>query len=314
MLTTLVWRALRRRAQAWTAQTRARTLFALRILPATCALVTVGLFLLPAYIAFEPRESNESVSMKLAVCALISVLGIALAIRRGLAAWLATRRLVNVWLSRAEPVRLPGVSIPAFRIRDPFPVIAIVGAFRPRLFLAGQIFDSLEEEEMVAACAHECAHIDARDNLKRTLLRACRDALSIIPCGRSLDNAWAQESEYAADERAAGTGTNSALDLAGARVKIARLAPVDLHPVMLPKGSYMISETADGVSGRVRRLVELASARATVETHNASTPLVNRLLWTCLCALLAALALAATNREVLETTHEAIERLVFLLK
>jgi len=80
-------------------------------------------------------------------------------------------------------------------------VIAVVGSIRPRLFVAGQVLDSLTDEEMLAAIAHECGHL-AADNFKRVLLRACRDMLTIVPCGRSLDRAWAENAEAAADESA----------------------------------------------------------------------------------------------------------------
>lgn len=310
-LSTLLWRALRGTARRWAAHTRAQTLFALRVSPPAVALVSIAALLLPAYVAFEPRHSNERVGVTLAALTLVSIFGVARAVRRAVASWLATRRLVAEWLHCAEVVHLAGISIPAFRIRHPFPVVAVVGALRPRLFIAAQLFDSLDREEMLAAVAHECAHLAARDNVKRAMLRSCHDALSIVPCGRSLDRAWCEESERAADERAARAGAHTALSLAGALIKIARLAPVGLKPTALPAGSYMVAEDAGGVAGRVRRLIELSSVGG--GDKGRTTRLLHPFVWVvCLCASLTVVALAV-DRHVLATIHEAIERIVFAL-
>jgi len=138
-----LWRALERPARQWSAATRARLLFALRTFPPACALAFVAAILIPAYLVHEPRATGEVVSVKLAVLALLSIIGITLALWRGFGAWRATRRLANDWLRHAEPIRLEGLPIPAYSMRHKFPVIAVVGTFRPRLFIATQVFDSL---------------------------------------------------------------------------------------------------------------------------------------------------------------------------
>ncbi|HEX8922006.1 MAG TPA: M48 family metalloprotease, partial [Pyrinomonadaceae bacterium] len=196
----IVWRVLKRRANRWSAHTRALFLFTLRTLPPAASFICVVILLLPAYLAHEPHASGEVVSAKMAALALVSVFGIMLAIHRGLASWRATRRLVNDWLRNAESVRLEGVSIPVYRIKHAFPVIAIVGALRPRLFIASQLFDALTKDELAAALAHERGHLATLDNLRRPVVRACCDVLSIVPSGRTLDRAWKEESEAAADE------------------------------------------------------------------------------------------------------------------
>src|SRR5919202_1119057 len=108
-----------------------------------------------------------------------------------------------------------------------------VGTLRPRLFIAQQLFAALTEAELRAALAHECGHLATRDNLKRAVLRACRDVLTIVPAGRTLDRAWDESTEAAADEHAARDGgAAAALDLAAALVKIARLAPPGMRPTL----------------------------------------------------------------------------------
>ena len=181
LLTTVLWQLVKRPARHSTAATRAAILFVLRLSPPAISLVCVIALLLPAYIELEPRETQEVVGFKLIFLAVVSIVGLGLAIWRGLAAWRATRRITADWLRHAEPASLPGVSAPTYLLHHRFPIIAVVGVLRPRLFIAGQVFDALNAQEIAAAIAHEHGHIRAHDNLKRALLRGCHDALTIVP-------------------------------------------------------------------------------------------------------------------------------------
>lgn len=310
MLAAALWRALAGRAQNWAAETRARVLFALRLFPMLGSVSCVLILLAPSYLTHEPADTNEVVSAKLAALAFVSAIGIALALWRGLAAWRATRLLNADWLRHAEPLKLAGIDIPTYRIRHPFPVIAIVGAFRRRLFIAEQVFDALDEAELSAALAHERGHLATFDNLKRTSLRACRDALSIVPCGRSLDRAWAEASEAAADEYAAREGIDVALSLASALVKIARIVPPHARPTM-PALAHLVGEDAGSVAGRVRRLAELAAQGCVFEQRRVIS--LSLALWSSLCAFLFALVLTATDSTLLWIMHQAIEHMVLAL-
>jgi Zn-dependent protease with chaperone function len=310
LLAAALWRGLARPARRWSAATRARLIFALRAFPVVGAATCVAALLIPSYLAYEPRATAEAVSVKLAAFALLSVTGIALALWRGLCAWCATRRLVADWINHGEPVQLEAISIPAYRIRHPFPVIAVVGTLRPRLFIASQVFGSLNDEELSAALAHERAHLAVRDNLKRGLVRACRDVLTIVPCGRSLDRAWEEASEAAADEGAARTGSAVALNLASALVKIARLAPAGAKPATLA-GAFLVGETG-GVAWRVRRLTQLAGLERAHDGRGAA--LLNLSMWASLAAFLVVVTLAAADARVLATMHVMIEHVVWALK
>ena len=212
--------------QGRSARTRAQFLFALRISPAVLALLSVALFLVPSYVGYEPHGTSEIVSKKLAGLALFSAVGVTFALWRAFRSWFATRRLLQAWIEGAARIEITGINIPAFRIESSFPVIAVVGAFKPRLFIAESVLETLTQEELGAAIAHEGGHLYAHDNFKRSILRACRDVLMIVPCGRSLDRAWAEAAESAADEYAAQQSAESALNLASALVKIARMRPV----------------------------------------------------------------------------------------
>jgi len=310
MLTSSLWRVFRARAEDWPAESRARLIFALRVFPAVIAVICAGALLLPAYIAHEPRRAVEPVSLKLGVLAVISAAGLLLALWRGVAAWVATRRLVKDWLRVAEPVEFDQIRIPAYRLRHQFPVIAIVGAIRPKLFVADHLFLSLTREEMAAAIAHESGHLVARDNLKRAALRACRDSLTIFPCGVSLDRAWASASESAADEHAANGGGTVALDLASALVKIARLVPKGVKPTM-PASALLIGD-ADGIAQRVRRLARLA----TLDNVSSGGSVFASKAWprACFAAMLISAILLMNSPSTLLAIHHAIEFVVSKLQ
>ncbi len=266
LLVTVLWRLCSRSAESWTPSIRAQFLFLLCITPGVVAVFCVGALFLPAFLSHEPRQTTEIVTAKLGVPAALSLYAIGFALWRGFAAFLVTRRLTRNWMAHAESVVLTGVAIPAYRFQHPFPVIAIIGALRPKLFIANQILQTLSSEELAAAVAHEKGHLVAGDNLKRALLRCCRDIQTIMPLGRPLDRAWSGATELVADEHAAREGSSVALNLASALVKVARLAPRGGRPAMLA-GASLITQDLNGISARVLRLTQIAAcsdgARAT---------------------------------------------------
>ena len=303
-----LWRLIERPMRSCSARTRAEVLFAMRVGPPAVALISVAALLIPSYIAYEPYSTNEFVSKKLGALAILSAIGVALALSRGFRSWLATRSLLRKWLNSATPIQLPEIDVPTFRISHPFPIIAVVGMFRPRLFIAERVIESLSQEEMVAAIAHEYGHLAARDNLKRSLLRVCRDALMIVPCGRSIDRAWSENAEAAADEHAADRGSAVALNLASALIEIARMVPAGARPSM-PAGAFILGDETHGVMGRVNRLVTLAGAGQPQRK-------VIFISWAeriGLFLLLTGLTLTLTNTHALASLHVAMERVVQVL-
>jgi Zn-dependent protease with chaperone function len=225
--------------------------------------------------------------------------------------WRATRKFEREWMRRAEPVSVEGMTTPAYKIRHHFPIIAVVGVLRPRLFIASQIFEELTPEELRAALAHERGHVEARDNLKRALLRASEDALLVAPLGRALARTWRKDSEMAADEFAASESPGAALNLASAIVKISRMIPAGARPT-LPAGAHLLGEEDDdGLSKRVRYLLKLASAGVFRRARARRRPL---LAWAFRLSFVAAFLLVVTQTEVLALTHTAIEQVVAYLK
>ena len=305
-------RLLKTPLQRLSARTRAEIFFVMRVGPPAVAIIWVVTLIIPSYIAYEPLKTNESVSFKLGLLALISVVGVALAIWRGLRSWLATRSLLKLWSASSTPIQVDSINIPSFIFDHSFPVIAVVGMLRPRLFIARQVVASLSKAEMAAAIAHECGHLAAHDNCKRSLLRASKAALMIIPCGRSLDRAWSDASESAADEYAAGRSSTVALNLASALVRIAKMIPKEnghLSPVV----STFIGVEADerlGVKGRVRRLLELASGES---SHRTSNPALNLLPWVFMSTVVLFGMAIESQAQILASVHSFIEQIVTFL-
>ena len=129
------------------ARTRAEILFVMRIGPPVIAIVAIAAFMIPSYVAHEPRNTNEFVSWKLGGLAVLSAIGVGLALLRGLRSWLATRSLLKAWLSSSTPIQFESINVPTYLLQHSFPIIAVVGAIRPRLFIATHVLESLSEEE-----------------------------------------------------------------------------------------------------------------------------------------------------------------------
>jgi Zn-dependent protease with chaperone function len=293
------------------ARTRAEILFVMRIGPPVLAIIAIVAFMIPSYVAYEPHATDESVSWKLGTLAALSAIGVSLAVWRGIRSWLATRSLLRDWLAASTRIELDATNVPTYILDHSFPIIAVVGAFRPRLFIANHVFESLSEEELAAAITHEYGHLAARDNFKRSVMRVSRAALLLIPCGRSLDRAWSDASESAADEYAAQKSSLVALNLASALVRIARMIPKGQQQNMPAAVSAFLNEDTPGVKVRVRRLVELAATDPRLLVSNAS--IVRFTPWFVL-ALTVAVGIAIESRpQVLASVHHLVEQVVVVL-
>lgn len=235
-----------------TAGHRARVLFALRLLPSAVSLLALFALFVPAYVAHEPRGRAEAVGLPLLALATLAGLVLVSAALRALRAWSATRRLARAWAQDAEPTSLTFAGRPACRMTHPFPVVAVLGVRRPRLYVASQVLSELRGPELAAVLDHERAHLAARDNLRHWLVRACPDFLAWTPAGGRLDRAWLAAAEEAADERATRGGAEAALVLAEALVRVARLAP-DSCPALLPA---LALHNGDDLAHRIRRLAD----------------------------------------------------------
>jgi len=309
LIAVLLWRVFAGRINGWSARRSAQTLFLLRTLPAALSIGAVLLLFAPAYLRHESRVNYEGVSMKLGILAVISTMGIVMALVRGIATWRATRRLTADWLCNARRLHISTIAVPVYQIDHPFPLIAVVGVFRPRLFIATQILESLTPAELTAALEHENGHILAYDNLKRAVVRACRD-LSLISVGKDMHDAWLELSEAAADEFAARQDRAIGLDLASAILKIARMIPEGGRPATTAGAFLATEDGARGFTARVRRLVCVSeSVPQGLETPSVSS----RLSLMIPAALTLLLGFMTFEAHVLSAIHGVIEHAVYLL-
>jgi Zn-dependent protease with chaperone function len=228
---------------------RASALFRACIGPAAIASASALGVVLPLFLSFEPRGTQERIPVTLL---LMSAAGAGLlfwSACRALRAILATRALSRSWRISGRRVTGFDVGLPVLSVADVFPTVAVVGIRRPVLVVAEQVLRECPSEEVRAMISHECAHVAARDNLKRLLLRAC--AVLPLPLVRE----WEQATEEAADAATVRDEPSRALCLAQALVHVARLAPaatVELSASAFYRGG--------SIEARVRRLLDDSSA------------------------------------------------------
>jgi hypothetical protein len=284
--------AIHRRYEDCSPSFRATLLFAIRMLPAALAIVLALAVALPIFLAYEPRETDESIALTLIV---LASLGAGLIVRgacRAVTAWRATSAVRHEWQRRGRRVDGFEMPLPLFAIDEPFPTVAVVGVTSPVLFISEQVLRACPADQVRAMLRHEAAHVAVRDNLKRFVMRACPDLLG--PAS-ALDRAWSSAAEEAADAAVVADRPAAALDLADALIRVARLAPA--RTPELASAFYL----GGSIESRVRRLLAPAPAA------DASSPFVlSFLAGTCAC-IAAGVVLTAPS------LHAIMEQVVRLL-
>src|SRR5262249_45354693 len=146
-------------------------------------------------------------------------------------------------------------AVPAFVVNIGFPIVAVVGLFRPRLIVSRVVLDACGEAEMQAILAHEAWHLVRRDNIRRVLLSAAPDVLSWLPRAVRFSEEWQRASEEAADDAAARLGPAGRVHLAEALVRVARLAPASGHVLSCPLPASALYR-GESIERRVRRVLD----------------------------------------------------------
>jgi hypothetical protein len=201
-------------------------LLLLKLVPGVAALFFTLVVFLPAHWRFEPEGAEESAGYTLVALGTLGAVTLGLALRRAIRDAGATRRVERGWRERASgPTTFLGARLPVYRLPDPSPVISLAGLVRPRVFVARPIVAAFTSDEMEVSLAHELAHHDTHDNLKRMLVACSPDLLGLWPSGRALERRWRALIEFAADARAVAGREARALSLASALLKVARLEP-----------------------------------------------------------------------------------------
>jgi len=227
---------------------------ALRLVPAGASTAFVVFVFAPSYWKYEPRLPSESFDVTVIACALAGAALLVAAGARGFAAWRSASRRTREWSRRSRPIAIDAAPLPAFAVDAAAPTMALAGVFRARLLITRGVLDTLTDEELRAAVAHELGHWRSWDNLKRLAMRAAPDLLRFTPAAAAIESRWASAAEHAADHDACGDA-RSRCALASALVKVARLT-LPATPLAEP-----ISTLVDGgeIASRVERLLSGAA-------------------------------------------------------
>ena len=224
---------------------KARALALFRLLPSAIAAAVTAVILLPGYVAHE-RSDAEHAGLTLWLLAAGGAALIAASMAGIISSARQTARLRREWLATAVPANVAGAGIGAYALDLPYPLVAVLGVFRPRLFISTQVLRHCPPRELTAIIEHERAHVRRRDNLLRLGMDAAPDLLRLTGVPARIAAAWHRAVEHRADEAA-----SSRLDLASALVRVSRMAsgaPAFVLPASALYGGGTIDE-------RVRHLL-----------------------------------------------------------
>ena len=285
MLSAIVWAVV----QLWqrsprVVRHRADVLFVLRLAPSLLAgAFALGVFL-PVHLIYEGREGTEYFGALLWSLALVAVVLIGSSALRVMVALKACTRLKQSWLGPTR-ARQPIVS------DAELPGISLAGVVRPTIVVGRRVREALTRDELEVAVAHEVAHRQSWDNVKRFAMFAAPDVLRLTRVARDLERGWCREVECLADARAAEGDATRAASLASALVKVARVvatnpsrvrsgplwstfyeeALLELRvrrlmngPVAAPRSSWMLATGSAGLAGGAIGLTWMAGIPTTV--------------------------------------------------
>lgn len=271
----------------WAPRSRAVFVAQMRLLPLAMSVLLVVVEL-QAFLRFE-QPRNELPGALLALLAGVGLILIVTTIASGVRCVRATTALSAAWRQRAIRLRHSDWRGPVWVIRPSQPVVAVVGAIRPQLFVASRVLRSCSRREMAAILAHEAAHVRARDPLLGLLFAFTPGTLYVRTLADDLESLWRDAAEESADQRA-GEAVGH-LELAAALTKIARMMVPTSHAAL----TIQLIGKAD-VARRVRRLVDGPWPEET-----------SRSWWPALVLML--LALIAQTSAVAGRLHELLESL-----
>ena len=263
------------------------------------AVLTLGI-VTPAFAIFEPDRPSELVGPLIIGLALVSSIQIAVSLAIALTAALRTHAAARTWLHGSVELDLdPPAGVPAYVIDAVAPIVALVGAFRPKLVAARCVIEACTTAELAAIVAHERGHLYSRDNLKRLLLACAPDALRWTATHQQIAAAWNDAAEDAADDAATPGDAASRVDLAALLIKIARMTP----PRVWTAATISPFVEPHGLDRRVRRLLEGEAASSSRGSRRVTSILLT-------AVTLAAAALA--RPESLKRIYDLVETLIGL--
>lgn len=260
-----VWTLVDRGTRRSGADTRARIIAAARLAPVSIG-VLASIVIATAFLRFEPRDTVEVPGVLLCVGAGIFAALCTLAFARITLALRAAAKCSRLLRLGGEQIARPdGTRI--WIVDSQYPVAAVIGIFRTRLLLSSRLMHECTESELEAIVNHERAHVRRRDNIVRAAMLYLPDPFAMFAAAREMDVAWAAAAEEAADDAAAGEGSERRTVLASALVRVARMASAPMPEWV---GGLAFYEGHD-LEKRVRRLLDSrhASAHRGVGVHAA---------------------------------------------
>jgi Zn-dependent protease with chaperone function len=272
---------------------------AIRILPLSLAFVTTLGLVLPSFLTLEPRRAVESPGahlwvLSIAAAALICTLGFRFA-----RLLIATSQLSRVWMDSGAEMDA-GVNVPVYRLDIREPLVAMTGILRPRIFVSKQALEVLSPRELRAALDHEIPHVRRFDNLAQLVLSATRMPKWFASL-RNFESGWMSSVEFRADESAIMIGT-SALDLASALVKLARLRQMPARESLVGVCHLIPESSPSAVALRVQRL------HCLVEKSELLPKRQNPAFW-----IANAVMVAVAYSVLLPSTLSAVQRMIEIL-
>lgn len=286
--------------------TAANLLFTIRILPVLLASLATFGFVLPALLKFEPRSTSELVGWPLLGLAIMGAIALIVMSVRAANIIRSTRLVASTWRRHSKKLLLENIDVPVYCLNGPDPgsVLAVLGFFRPKIFVAKQIVGTLTQAELMAAVEHERAHVSSFDNLKQLAVKVTclPDWLNFSSAPNS---AWTNASEVAADEAALASGI-SVLDLSSALIKVAALSSRAVVGETVAASHLVPVGPESSLQARVDHLQEILEGDNPL--HQA--PRRNHIGKIVIPLAIAAITYAACISAVLPWVHEALEALV----
>jgi len=229
----------------------ARILLAVRLAPLVCSLAAVYLFCVPSYLWLEPQGKTESLGLEGVLAAGLGLALIAEWLYRVTQSTMQSSRFSRRCHGVAREEQLDGEAAAVLVLDQKSPCLALVGIVRPRIVVSRGVLTALSADELSAALAHERAHRDSRDNLKRLALFSAPGLLPFVRSFRRLEREWAKLTEWAADDAAAAGDAFRPVTLAGALVRFARLGAA----ATVPSAATSMLSCHNDLAERVDRLL-----------------------------------------------------------
>ena len=239
------------------ARARAKRLLLWRLSPVVLGLLAAAVAVL-AFLQHEPRATVETPGPVVLAAACVTVALTLLAGWRVMHRCRITTRFLESVECTATRVTLRGFPLAAWQVDTDFPLVAVVGIWRPRLLIARRVLERIPPDELDVVLGHELAHAQQRDNIPRLFIAGLPDVIGLADRWLDIERAWEMAAEDAADDLAAGDDVHARTCLASALVRVAKMA----RSPGVPAVPLLAFHRGDSIERRVRRLLDRPDARS----------------------------------------------------